>query len=228
MISPEIASSAVEPQIHAVTKRLCQLNPHPGEKARRGGAGRVGGRVRVGSLVCPNAPMTLTAYTPKLPIQRPIWGKHGVAKAVFDTKAGSGYDDRIEERYHFSAKRNYLAVGHAAIGDWIVYREPQRNSGRRVCVAAARVTAVEPDPLQPNHAYARIDVPRRGYIVRGRHQRSNRSLTPMGRFRRWNYSHNECRGLRTGSGAGVERLARRHNCPHLRSPFPLTHTNPAV
>jgi len=88
-----------------------------------------------------------------------------VAKAVFDTKAGSGYGDRIEERYNFPAKRNYLAVAHAAIGDWIVYREPQRNSGRRAYMAAARVTAVEPDPLRPDYAYARIDVPRRGYIV---------------------------------------------------------------
>lgn len=79
-----------------------------------------------------------------------------MTKGVFDTKAGSGYDDRIEERYHFPAKRSYLAVAHAAVGDWIVYREPQRNGGRRAYVAAARVTAVEPDPLRADHAYARM------------------------------------------------------------------------
>jgi putative restriction endonuclease len=75
-------------------------------------------------------------------------------KAVFDTKPNSGYDDEIVRRYHFPTQRNYMAVAEAAIGDWIVYREPQRNRGRRAYIAAARVLRIEPDRTRPNHAYA--------------------------------------------------------------------------
>lgn len=77
-------------------------------------------------------------------------------KAVFDTKPESGYDDRHAERYHFPARRNYLEVAHAVVGDWILYREPQRNGGRRAYIGAAKVVAVEPDPVQPGHAYAYV------------------------------------------------------------------------
>ena len=75
-------------------------------------------------------------------------------KAVFDTKAGSGYDDDIVRRYHFPTQRNYVAAAEAAVGDWIVYREPQRNGGRRAYIAVARVARIEPDRQRPNHAYA--------------------------------------------------------------------------
>ena len=75
-------------------------------------------------------------------------------KAVFDTKPGSGYDDDILRRYHFPTQSNYLAAAEAAVGDWIVYREPQRNKGRRAYIAVARVVRIEPDRLRPNHAYA--------------------------------------------------------------------------
>jgi putative restriction endonuclease len=77
-----------------------------------------------------------------------------VAKGVFDTKPGSGYDDRLEMRYHFPARSNYLAVARAVTGDWILYREPQRNHGRRAYIGAARVVTVEPDRHRPDHAYA--------------------------------------------------------------------------
>ena len=77
-------------------------------------------------------------------------------KGVFDTKPGSGYDDSLAERYHFPARRNYLEVAHSVVGDWILYREPQRNRGRKAYVGAAMVVAVEPDHLQPGHAYARM------------------------------------------------------------------------
>lgn len=77
-------------------------------------------------------------------------------KGVFDTKPGSGYDDSLAERYHFPARRNYLDVAHSVTGDWILYREPQRNGGRRAYVGAAVVTSVEPDTQQPDHAYARM------------------------------------------------------------------------
>jgi putative restriction endonuclease len=75
-------------------------------------------------------------------------------KAVFDTKPDSGYDDEITRRYHFPSRRNYMAAAEAAVGDWIVYREPQRNNGRRAYIAVARVLGIEPDRTRPDHAYA--------------------------------------------------------------------------
>jgi putative restriction endonuclease len=75
-------------------------------------------------------------------------------KAVFDTKPDSGYDDEITRRYHFPSRRNYMAAAEAAVGDWIIYREPQRNNGRRAYIAVARVLGIEPDRTRPDHAYA--------------------------------------------------------------------------
>lgn len=75
-------------------------------------------------------------------------------KAVFDTKPNSGYDDEIVRRYHFPTQSNYVAAAEAAVDDWIVYREPQRNKGRRAYIAVARVLRIEPDWQRPNHAYA--------------------------------------------------------------------------
>jgi putative restriction endonuclease len=75
-------------------------------------------------------------------------------KAVFDTKPNSGYDDEITRRYHFPARSNYLSAARSALGDWIVYREPQRNNGRRAYIAVARVTDIQPDPVRHDHAYA--------------------------------------------------------------------------
>ena len=75
-------------------------------------------------------------------------------KAVFDTKPNSGYDDEIVRQYHFPTQSNYVAAAEAAIGDWIVYREPQRNRGRRAYISVARVLRIESDRLRPNHAYA--------------------------------------------------------------------------
>ena len=77
-------------------------------------------------------------------------------KAVFDTKPNSGYDDEIVRRYHFPTQRNYLDAAQAAVGDWIIYREPQRNGGRRAYIAVARVLRIEPDRSLANHAYAII------------------------------------------------------------------------
>lgn len=75
-------------------------------------------------------------------------------KAIFDTKPNSGYDDEIVRRYHFPTQSNYMAAAEAAVGDWIVYREPQRNGGRRAYIAVARVLRIEPDATRRNHAYA--------------------------------------------------------------------------
>lgn len=78
-------------------------------------------------------------------------------KAVFDTRDGSGYDDSIAERYHFPARKNYMEVAQATVGDWILYREPRRNGGRQGYVGTARVKAIEPDSVQADHAYAYVE-----------------------------------------------------------------------
>lgn len=77
-------------------------------------------------------------------------------KAVFDVKPGSGYDDDITRRYHFPARSNYLAAARDALGDWVLFREPQRNRGRRAYIATARVVSVEPDPEHGDHYYAYV------------------------------------------------------------------------
>lgn len=53
-------------------------------------------------------------------------------KTIFNTKPNSGYDDE---------------------SDWIIYREPQRNGGRRAYTALAKVLRVEVDPVRANHAH---------------------------------------------------------------------------
>jgi len=73
-------------------------------------------------------------------------------KGIFDTKRNSGYDDEIAVRYHFP--KQYRAVAETLVGDRIIYREPQRNGGRRAYVATAKVVAVEDDPSRPGYAYA--------------------------------------------------------------------------
>lgn len=77
-------------------------------------------------------------------------------KAIFDVKPGSGYDDDITRRYHFPARSNYLDAARNAVGDWVLFREPQRNGGRRAYIATARVTGVEPDPARADHYYANV------------------------------------------------------------------------
>jgi putative restriction endonuclease len=77
-------------------------------------------------------------------------------KAVFDVKPGSGYDDDITRRYHFPGRSNYLEAARNAVGDWVVFREPRRNGGRRAYIATARVTRVEPDPDKANHFFAYV------------------------------------------------------------------------
>jgi putative restriction endonuclease len=81
-------------------------------------------------------------------------------KAVFTTKVGSGYDDVVEERYHFPS--TYLGQVRNAIGDFIVYYEPRRQGdaptgGRQSYFAVARLLEVEPDFELTDHYYARLD-----------------------------------------------------------------------
>lgn len=73
-------------------------------------------------------------------------------KGIFDTKANSGYDDEITRRYHFPPQ--YRAVAEGLVGDWIIYREPQRNGGRRAYIAVARVLRIDPDAARPGYSYA--------------------------------------------------------------------------
>jgi putative restriction endonuclease len=77
-----------------------------------------------------------------------------MANAVFTIKAGSGYDDVPEEKYHFPAQ--YLARAKQAIDDLIVYYEPRRGDGRLSYIAVARVDGIDPDPVNQGHFYARI------------------------------------------------------------------------
>jgi putative restriction endonuclease len=78
-------------------------------------------------------------------------------KAIFDTKPDSGYNDDILRQYHFPTQTNYMAAAQGAVGDWIIYREPARNGGRRAYIAVARLLRIEPDGARPNHAYAIVD-----------------------------------------------------------------------
>jgi putative restriction endonuclease len=84
-----------------------------------------------------------------------------MAKVVLTTKLNPAYDDLPEERYHFP--RTYLKQVTAAIGDFAIYYEPRRTStdlssrgGRQAYFAVARVTAIDPDPVQDGSFYARI------------------------------------------------------------------------
>ena len=82
-----------------------------------------------------------------------------IMKAIFTTRIGSGYDDVVEERYHFPA--TYLNQVRNAVGDLIVYYEPRRQSGaatggRQAYFAVARVTGIEPDFARQDHYYAAI------------------------------------------------------------------------
>jgi putative restriction endonuclease len=75
-------------------------------------------------------------------------------KGILDTKANSGYDDEIMRRYHFPPQ--YRTVAEELVGDWIVYREPRRNGGRRAYIAVARVLGVHANPSRVGYSYAHI------------------------------------------------------------------------
>jgi putative restriction endonuclease len=81
-----------------------------------------------------------------------------MAKAVFTSKVGSGYDDVVEERYHFP--RRYLRTVEQALGDLIVYYEPKRGNGDMAYFAMAQVVNVRPDPSDSELFYADL----RGYL----------------------------------------------------------------
>ncbi|NQW53645.1 MAG: HNH endonuclease [Rhodospirillales bacterium] len=75
-------------------------------------------------------------------------------KGIFDARAGSGYDDEIQTRYHFPDR--YLDEVKKVLGDWIVYRSSRRGGGRIGYFAVARVVSIDSDPTLPAHSYARM------------------------------------------------------------------------
>ena len=75
-------------------------------------------------------------------------------KAVFDTRPETSYDDDIVRRYHFPNR--YLAEARKSVGDWIVYREPQRGGGRRGYIGVAHVTDIEADSNDTASSYALV------------------------------------------------------------------------
>ena len=74
-------------------------------------------------------------------------------KAVFDTKAGSPYNDDAAVRYHFPNAK-YLPLAAQCVDDWIIYREPRDGGGSLAYFGVARVTDIVPDPVDPTHSYA--------------------------------------------------------------------------
>jgi putative restriction endonuclease len=82
-------------------------------------------------------------------------------KTVLTARVGSGYEDILEERYHFPA--TYLNQIRAGVGDQFVYYEPRRDSatsssagGRQSYFAIGRLGAIEPDTIRPDHYFVSI------------------------------------------------------------------------
>lgn len=76
-----------------------------------------------------------------------------MSNLVLTFKEGSEYDDLPEVRYHFPKK--YLKAALEGVGQQVVYYRPRRG-GDKGYFATAILAAVDPDPLRPDHFYARI------------------------------------------------------------------------
>lgn len=83
-----------------------------------------------------------------------------MAKGILTAKAGSRYDDVIEERYHFP--QTYLNQAKQMVNDWIIYYEPGRvgdgisGIGRKSYFAIAKINSITEDKNIPKHYYAWI------------------------------------------------------------------------
>lgn len=81
-----------------------------------------------------------------------------MTKAVLTLSPESIYDDLPERRYQFP--KTYLNQMQSAVGDWVVYYEPRRNSGPsssgggQSYFAIAVVERVRPTPQSANQFYA--------------------------------------------------------------------------
>ena len=76
-------------------------------------------------------------------------------KAVLDTKVESAYDDEVASRYHFPSR--YLPILSAAVGDWVVFRQPRASGGTLAYFAVARIARIDPDPDRSSHYYAIVE-----------------------------------------------------------------------
>lgn len=73
---------------------------------------------------------------------------------VLTHKQSSGYDDVPEERYHFP--ETYRNLVEASAGEWFVYYEPRRGSGRESYVALARLGKTWRDDKLADHFYVGV------------------------------------------------------------------------
>jgi putative restriction endonuclease len=77
-----------------------------------------------------------------------------VTKGVFIIRSDSPYDDQPEIHYQFP--KQYLSRASQFIGDWVLYYEPVKPSGRGYH-AAAKVQRIVPDPTRREHFLALIE-----------------------------------------------------------------------
>ena len=77
-----------------------------------------------------------------------------MTKGVFLHRADSIYDDFPEERYQFP--KTYYSRAVQFIGDWIIYKEPEK-AGRQGYFAVAKVEQIVPDPTKPDMYLALIE-----------------------------------------------------------------------
>lgn len=77
-----------------------------------------------------------------------------MTKGVFLHRADSIYDDFPEERYQFP--KSYYSRAVQFIGDWIIYKEPEK-AGRQGYFAVAKVEQIVPDPTKPDMYLALIE-----------------------------------------------------------------------
>jgi putative restriction endonuclease len=76
-----------------------------------------------------------------------------MTKGVFVIRSDSPYDDQPEIHYQFPSQ--YLSRASQFVGDWILYYEPVKASGRGY-YAAAKVQQIVPDPMRTGHYLAMI------------------------------------------------------------------------
>ena len=73
---------------------------------------------------------------------------------VLTHKEGTEYDDEPWAHYHFPNR--YRQLVEVSLGDWFVYYEPRRNSGRQAYVALGRLGRMWRDESSPEHFYVEV------------------------------------------------------------------------
>ncbi|WP_298430315.1 HNH endonuclease [uncultured Jannaschia sp.] len=77
-----------------------------------------------------------------------------MAHAVLIQNPISIYDDAHGERYHFP--RRYLGRLEACVGDWVIFYEGK--AGALGYTHVQKVAGIRPDPADPTHFYADLDL----------------------------------------------------------------------